>query len=320
VTGLVTDEAGGSTGVAAMSPEGPVEIGAGAVSSSPPAASRATRSCGQEHGVPGHTAWTMAPRGTNAGEPIEAAVALGAATDYRPLGWFCPGSRSRRRRSFTLGFRSGLMVDRTGRRYANECLPYDRFGREMAQAPERIPSWFVFDSARTAGSGDRHAEGDPTAHLAAGTWVSAATLEELAEAAGLPADVLVETVERFNGTPRPASTRTSTAARTSTTRSSPTATAPTRRCAVDAPPYFAARFVLSDLGTKGGWSPTRPAGCCARTARRSPGCTPRQHRGVGLRLGLPRPGRAARLGDGVRRAGRGGHGRRLGASAARRRR
>ena len=34
-----------------------------------------------EHGVPGEVAWTMAPRATNTGEPINAAIALGAATD-----------------------------------------------------------------------------------------------------------------------------------------------------------------------------------------------------------------------------------------------
>ena len=95
---------------------------------------------------PGDVAWTMAPRGTNAGEPIRAAELLGAATDYSALGWFCPGlEHPDGSGSFTLGFRGGLMVDATGRRYANECLPYDRFGREMAKAPDRIPSWFVFD-------------------------------------------------------------------------------------------------------------------------------------------------------------------------------
>ncbi len=155
----------------------------------------------RDHGVPGDAAWTMAPRGTNTGEPIEAAVALGAATDFRPLGWFCPGlEQPDGGGSFTLGFRSGLMVDQGGRRYANECLPYDRFGREMAKAPERIPSWYVFDS-REDGRLPAIAmpEGDPAAHLEAGTWVSAATIGELAAAAGLPQDALAETVERFNG-------------------------------------------------------------------------------------------------------------------------
>src|SRR5690606_17953066 len=70
----------------------------------------------------------------------------------------------------------------------------------MAKAAERVPSWFVFD----AGEGGRlpaiaMPEGDPAEHLAAGTWVTADTVEGLAEAAGLPPDVLAETVRRFNG-------------------------------------------------------------------------------------------------------------------------
>ena len=66
-----------------------------------------------EHGVPGDVAWTMAPRGTNTGEPIAAGD---RARRGRPttaaLGWFCPGlEQPDGGGSFTLGFRSGLMVD-----------------------------------------------------------------------------------------------------------------------------------------------------------------------------------------------------------------
>jgi 3-oxosteroid 1-dehydrogenase len=209
----------------------------------------------REHAVPGATAWTMAPRGTNTGEPIEAAMALGAATDFGPLGWFCPGlEQPDGGGSFTLGFRSGLMVDQTGRRYANECLPYDRFGREMATAPERIPSWFVFDS-REEGRLPAIAmpEGDPAAHLAAGTWVRADTVEGLAEAAGLPAAALVATVERFNG--YAASGVDAEFHRGEDEYDTFFAAGPGPNKALvpcDSPPYFAARFVLSDLGTKGG--------------------------------------------------------------------
>lgn len=263
VTGLVTDSADGGgrvTGVAAMSPEGPVEIGARRGVLLAAGGFEGNEEMRREHDIPGDTAWTMAPRGTNTGEPIRAAVALGAATDFSALGWFCPGlEQPDGGGSFTLGFRSGLMVDQTGHRYANECLPYDRFGREMAKAAERIPSWYVFDT-REDGRLPAIAmpEGDPAAHLEAGTWVSAATVAELATAAGLPVDALVETVARFNGYAEkgvdeefgrgedeydtffagghgPGSAHLNGAL-------SP----------VDAPPYFAARFVLSDLGTKGG--------------------------------------------------------------------
>ncbi len=222
----------------------------------------------------------MAPRGTNTGEPIAAAVALGAATDFRALGWFCPGlEQPDGGGSFTLGFRSGLMVDQTGRRYANECLPYDRFGREMAKAPERIPSWFVFDS-REGGRLPAIAmpEGDPAAHLEAGTWVHRRHARRSSpRPPALPADALVETVggstafaetgvdEDFgrgedeydtffaggNG-PNKALTPAATRRRTSRPASSSPTSAP-----------------------RAAWSPTRPAGCSREDGiRHRPGSTP----------------------------------------------
>ena len=98
VTGLVTDDEGRVVGVAAMTPEGPIEIGAGRGVLLAAGGFEGNETMRRDHDVPGDTAWTMAPRGTNTGEPIEAAVALGAATDFRPLGWFCPGPRAARRR------------------------------------------------------------------------------------------------------------------------------------------------------------------------------------------------------------------------------
>jgi len=255
VTGLVPDDTGRVVGVAAMSPEGPVLVGArrGVLLAS--GGFEGNEAMRRAHGVPGDTDWTMAPRGTNTGEPLEAAVALGAATDFSALGWFCPGlAQPDGGGSFTLGFRSGLMVDQTGRRYANECLPYDRFGREMARSSERIPSWYVFDS-REDGRLPAIAmpEGDPAEHLEAGTWVSAGTLEELAEAAGLPAGALVETVERFNGYAASGTDEEFHRGEDEYDTFFAGGHGPNKALSpLDAPPYFAARFVLSDLGTKGG--------------------------------------------------------------------
>jgi 3-oxosteroid 1-dehydrogenase len=206
-----------------------------------------------ERGVPGNVAWTMAPTGTNTGEPLDAAIALGAAVDFSALGWFCPGlAQPDGGGSFTLGFRGGVMVDGRGRRYGNECLPYDRFGRLMAAAPERIPSWFVFDS-REGGRLPAIAmpEGDPAAHLAAGTWRQSETVAGLAAAIGVPAEALVETVDRFNGFA--AAGRDDDFGRGEDEYDTFFTGGPgTALAALDAPPYYAARFVLSDLGTKGG--------------------------------------------------------------------
>ncbi|WP_338089526.1 FAD-dependent oxidoreductase [Nocardioides lijunqiniae] len=259
VTGLLTDDDGRVVGVAAMTPEGPITIGATRGVLVAAGGFEGNAALREERGVPGDTAWTMAPAGTNTGEPIEAAIALGAATDFSAVGWFCPGlEHPDGSGSFTLGFRSGLMVDAAGQRYANECLPYDRFGREMAAAgdaaPARVPSWFVFDS-REGGRLPAIAmpEGEPAEHLAAGTWVTAETLEGLAQATGLPADALGASVARFNGFCETGVDEDFGRGGDEYDTFFAGGEGPNKALTpCDRPPYYAARFVLSDLGTKGG--------------------------------------------------------------------
>ncbi|WP_395692271.1 FAD-dependent oxidoreductase [Nocardioides sp.] len=254
VTGFVLD-GDRVAGVAAMTAEGAVEIHARRGVLVAAGGFEGNADLRREHGVPGDVAWTMAPAGTNTGEPIQAAIALGAATDWRPVGWFCPGlEQPDGGGSFTLGFRSGLMVDQHGRRYADECLPYDRFGREMARSPERIPSWFVFDS-REGGRLPAIAmpEGDPAEHLAAGTWVRAESLPELADAIGVSADALVATVERFNGFCETGVDEDFGRGADEYDTFFTGGDGPNKALTpCTQAPFYAARFVLSDLGTKGG--------------------------------------------------------------------
>lgn len=208
-----------------------------------------------QYGVPGDTEWTMAPRGTNTGEPIDAAVTVGAATDLLDQGWFCPGvAQPDGRASFTLGFRGGIMVDGAGRRYANECLPYDRFGRAMAAEPGRIPSWLVFDS-REGGRLPAIAmpEGAPAEHFAAGTWVCADTIAELAEHMRIPADSLTETLRRFNDFVSRGVDEDFHRGQDEYDEFFATGEHANKALvAIEKPPYYAAQFVLADLGTKGG--------------------------------------------------------------------
>jgi len=241
------------TGVRATTADGPVEIrarrgvliAAGGFERNP--------TWRKEYAVPGDAAWTMAPRGTNTGEPIAAAVAVGAATALLDQGWFCPGlEQPDGSGSFTLGFRGGVIVDQQGRRYANECMPYDRFGRAMAAAPDRIPSWFVFDS-REDGRLPAIAmpEGSPDEHLAAGTWVRSDSLPELADRLDLSA--LVDTVERFNGFAESGVDEDFARGSDEYDTFFAAGDGPNKALLpVDRAPFFAARLVLSDLGTKGG--------------------------------------------------------------------
>jgi 3-oxosteroid 1-dehydrogenase len=241
------------TGVEAMTSNGRVRIGAtrGVVVAS--GGFEHNPAWRTQYAVPGDPSWSMAPDGTNTGEPIAAAQAVGAATALLDQGWFCPGlEHPDGHGSFTLGFRSGVIVDARGRRYANESLPYDRFGREMAKAPERIPSWFVFDS-REGGRLPAIAmpEGDPAAHLAAGTWVRADTLSELATTLDL--DDLVATVERFNGYCETGVDEEFGRGEDEYDTFFTGGDGPNKALVgVTEAPFYAARLVLSDLGTKGG--------------------------------------------------------------------
>lgn len=257
VTGLVTED-GRVTGVEARTPHGTVRVrarrgvllAAGGFEGDDPLRA--------EQGVPGSAAWSMAPRGTNTGELLRAAVAAGADTGLMNEAWWCPGTElPDGSAAFTLGLRGGLMVDGSGRRFANESLPYDRMGRAIAAAGGAdAPTYLIFDS-REGGAlpAITVPASDPAGHLAAGTWVRADSLPELAALIGVPADTLTETVGRFNGF-----------AATGTDEdhyrgedpydlffASRKAPGP-NPCLVplDRAPYYAARLVLSDLGTKGG--------------------------------------------------------------------
>ncbi|HWU21378.1 MAG TPA: FAD-dependent oxidoreductase [Nocardioides sp.] len=202
-------------------------------------------------GVPGRAAWSMAPAGTNTGEVLAAAIAVGAATALMDQGWWCPGiAMPDGGASFTLGFRGGIVVDRDGRRYANESLPYDQMGRAMAEDPAtRVPSYVVFDDRE----GGRLPAislpgGRPEEHLGGGTWLQADTIEELAGLIGLPAGALRATVDRFNGFAEAGRDEDFGRGEDEYARYF----ARPVLVPIDRPPFRAARLVLSDLGTKGG--------------------------------------------------------------------
>ncbi|MGI5420165.1 FAD-binding protein [Actinomadura luteofluorescens] len=248
LTDLVVED-GRVTGVAAATADGPVRLRARRGVLLAAGGFESSTALRAERGVPGGAGWTMAPDGANTGDAIEAAVRIGAATGLLDQAWFCPGLLGPDGRpSFTLGFRGGLVVDASGRRFANESLPYDRMGRRMAAAEG--PFHLVWDS---------RSDGLPAIsvpplrtedQLASGAWVQADTLPELAEMTGLPADALTATVERFNGFAAKGADedfhRGEDAYDLYFSGGGPCVVP------VDRPPYLAARVVLSDLGTKGG--------------------------------------------------------------------
>lgn len=210
-----------------------------------------------EFGVPGYARDTMgAP--ANIGLAHRAAIAVGADTDLMDQAWWSPGLiHPDGRAAFALCFTGGIFVDQSGRRFVNESAAYDRLGRAILRAMRdgtvASPYWMVYDSR----AGEQppvtatNVSFSPTEqYVSKGLWVQADTLAALAEQIGVPATYLEETVRRFNefaarGVDDDFGRGGESFDRAFTGGASPLVP-------IDTPPYRAAAFGVSDLGTKGG--------------------------------------------------------------------
>lgn len=208
-------------------------------------------------GVPGRAEDSMGCCG-NTGAAHQAAIRLGAATDLMDQAWWSPGlTHPDGRSAFALWFTGGIFVNQDGERFVNESAPYDRLGRavlqRMAGESMRLPFWMVYDNRE----GDvppvkatNVSMVDPAQYRAAGLWHSADTLDGLAELIGVPAAALTATVARFNA--MVAAGRDADYGRGDEPYDRAFSGGRSPLVPIDQPPYHAAAFGLSDLGTKGG--------------------------------------------------------------------
>lgn len=208
-------------------------------------------------GVPGHPRDSMGAPG-NTGAAHEAAVRAGADTDLTDQAWWSPGLiHPDGRAAFALWFTGGIFVNQAGRRFVNESAPYDRIGRaiiaEMEAGRLSLPFWMIYD--------DREGEVPPVKatnvsmaetekYREAGLWRSAETLDELAAVIGVPPDGLTATVARYNE--MVAAGRDTDFARGDEAYDCAFSAGKPPLVPIDTPPFHAAAFGLSDLGTKGG--------------------------------------------------------------------
>lgn len=255
VSRLIVDD-GALCGVEAQTAEGPVRVRATRGVLLAAGGFETNAAMREQHHVPGAAEWTMAPRGTNSGEPLRAAIAVGAATELMDQAWWCPGlEQVDGTAAFTLGLRGGLLVDSSGRRFANESLPYDRMGRVMQVKADRVPAHLIFDS-RFGGHLPAIALPGIQAedHLQAGTWAQADSVTELAQQLDLPSEVLESTCARFNGFAAGGVDHDFHRGEDPYDLFFADRSHSPNPCLVpvDRPPYYAARIVLGDLGTKGG--------------------------------------------------------------------
>ncbi|MEU5092735.1 FAD-dependent oxidoreductase [Streptomyces sp. NPDC021356] len=154
-------------------------------------------------GLPGAD-WTMGAPGGNTGDALLAAVEAGAATALLDQAWWCPSLRfPDGSAAFTLGLHGGIFVDGSGRRFANESLPYDRMGRRMLAAEAGTtpgdPVWWIFDGRfGDEPPGITVVPADRETFTEAGLWHTSDTLDGLAARTGLDPAALDATVRTFN--------------------------------------------------------------------------------------------------------------------------
>lgn len=147
--------------------------------------------------------WSASHPDTGSGDAVRMFERVGARLDLLDQSWWCPATLfPNGHAAFTLGFRSGIIVDATGRRFANELLPYDQMGRRMhARITDGAGDefWCVFDDAEAGGYPAICVPAPDADELrAAGLWHTAASIGDLAAATGLDPEALAESVERFN--------------------------------------------------------------------------------------------------------------------------
>ncbi|MDA0978324.1 MAG: FAD-dependent oxidoreductase [Proteobacteria bacterium] len=203
---------------------------------------------------------------TNTGDGIRAGQDSGAAIDLMEDAWWAPTflmpDGSPQIVIFERGKPGFLIVDQSGRRFANEALPYNEFVKRMHEAEatgmRTHPSWFVFD--------DTYRRRYPVAgllpgqscdhYVANGFMLRAGSLAALAGQMEADTNVLEETIARFNQMAKQGKDEDFDRGNTPFDRYTGDPTVSPNPCLapVDAAPFYAIRLYPGDLGTKGGLS------------------------------------------------------------------
>jgi 3-oxosteroid 1-dehydrogenase len=207
--------------------------------------------------------WSMgAP--TNSGDGIRLGSEVGAALDLMDDAWWMPALELPKGRLFPLvserSIPGSLIVNQNGRRFTNESAPYVNFIHDQlrldADEGGHVPAWFVMDQRarrRYQFGGMPAGQALPKSWYGIGTMHRATTIEELAGRIGVPADNLVATVRSFNSAARAGRDDDFHRGDSAYDRyyGDPTLPNPCLSELVRAP-YYAAKLVPGDLGTKGG--------------------------------------------------------------------
>ncbi|OFB37624.1 3-ketosteroid-delta-1-dehydrogenase [Mycolicibacterium sp. (ex Dasyatis americana)] len=213
------------------------------------------------------TEWTVGAV-ANTGDGILAAEKQGAALEFMEDSWWGPTVPLVDSPWFALSERNSpgsIIVNMAGKRFMNESMPYveachHMYGGEYGQGAgpgENIPAWLIFDQQyrdRFIFAGLQPGQRIPKKWLESGVIVKADTLEELATKTGLPADAFAATIDRFNGFARSGVDEDFHRGESAYDRyyGDPTNKPNPNLGEIKHGPYYAAKMVPGDLGTKGG--------------------------------------------------------------------
>jgi 3-oxosteroid 1-dehydrogenase len=218
-----------------------------------------------EHLPAAHDPLASGSQVNNRGDALLAAQALGAATRNMDSAWWAPmfripGEDRGRLSTVERALPYSLIVDQSGRRYANEALSYHRFGEAMKAPHDAVtnPSWLIFDSRyRNAYPAGPVIPGIPDAFLPSGVrevLVKASTVADLAKGTGLAPATLEATITRFNSMVAQGKDEDFGRGDSAYDRlyGDPRVSPNPSLGAVARPPFYAIPLHLGDIGTNGG--------------------------------------------------------------------
>ncbi|MGM7647760.1 3-oxosteroid 1-dehydrogenase [Nocardia sp. JW2] len=213
------------------------------------------------------TEWTTGAA-ANTGDGIVAGMAAGATVGFMEDAWWGPTIFKGGKPWFALAERNlpgTIMINDRGVRFGNESAPYveavhTMYGGEYGQGPgpgENVPAWLVFDQRyrnRYIFAGLQPGQRFPKRWMENDNIVKADTIAELAARIGVPADALAGTVERFNGFVAKGKDEDFGRGDSHYDRYYGDPTVKPNPCLAEISqgPFYAAKIVPGDLGTKGG--------------------------------------------------------------------
>ncbi len=195
----------------------------------------------------------------NVGDGIRIGQRAGADVDLMDDAWWMPSVRLPDGSIFPLVSERCIprmvIVNRHGERFTNEAAPYVNFVHAQLEGGH-VPAYEIFDAtarSRYQFAGIMPGQPFPKDWYRTGLVTRAATLTELADRIGVPADALRATVERFNGFARNGRDEDHGRgdSRYDHYYGDPTLPNPNLD-EIGRGPYYAVRIEAGDLGTKGG--------------------------------------------------------------------